>query len=234
MINQSGEYFDSLELISDLGCHFVVYEVQKIFLKINERNAELERQSCNGLKIKEAYALVHDETKLIKQAIRGDTRALSELLRQHYSFLYQYMLKVTMNKNLAEDVTQETMLKAIEKIAGFQSKAKFSTWLITIASRLVVDRMRRNEREKRWLQEEQSMQGIRYDTLQRLNEWPEALQALGELKSDIRIPVLLKHYYGYAQEEIAAMLDIPVGTVKSRLHNGLKQLRKELVEHEEA
>ncbi|MNH35900.1 RNA polymerase sigma factor SigY [compost metagenome] len=47
------------------------------------------------------------------------------------------------------------------------------------------------------------------------------------------MPVLLKYYYGYAQEEIAAMLDIPVGTVKSRLHNGLKQLRKELAGHEE-
>ncbi|WP_054026792.1 RNA polymerase sigma factor SigY [Bacillus sp. FJAT-28004] len=177
---------------------------------------------------------MHDETKLIKQAVRGDSRALSELLRQNYSFLYQYALKVTMNKTRAEDVTQETMLKAIEKIATFQNKAKFSTWLITIASRLVVDRIRRNELEKHWVQEEQSLRLIRYNTLQRGDEWPEALQALGELNSDIRIPVLLKYYYGYSQEEISSMLDIPVGTVKSRLHNGLKQLRKELTEHEEA
>jgi len=177
---------------------------------------------------------VHDETKLIKQAVRGDSRALSELLRQNYSFLYQYALKVTMNKTRAEDVTQETMLKAIEKIATFQNKAKFSTWLITIASRLVVDRIRRNELEKHWVQEEQSLRSIRYNTLQRGDEWPEALQALGDLSSDTRIPVLLKYYYGYSQEEISSMLDIPVGTVKSRLHNGLKQLRKELTEHEEA
>lgn len=177
---------------------------------------------------------MHDETKLIKQAVRGDSRALSELLRQNYSFLYQYALKVTMNKTRAEDVTQETMLKAIEKIATFQNKAKFSTWLITIASRLVVDRIRRNELEKHWVQEEQSLRSIRYNTLQRGDEWPEALQALGDLSSDTRIPVLLKYYYGYSQEEISSMLDIPVGTVKSRLHNGLKQLRKELTEHEEA
>lgn len=177
---------------------------------------------------------MHDETKLIKQAVRGDSRALSELLRQNYSFLYQYALKVTMNKTRAEDVTQETMLKAIEKIATFQNKAKFSTWLITIASRLVVDRIRRNELEKHWVQEEQSLRSIRYTTLQRGDEWPEALQALGDLSSDTRIPVLLKYYYGYSQEEISSMLDIPVGTVKSRLHNGLKQLRKELTEHEEA
>ncbi|CAM4188119.1 RNA polymerase sigma factor SigY [Paenibacillus alkaliterrae] len=177
---------------------------------------------------------MHDETKLIKQAVRGDSRALSELLQQNYSFLYQYVLKATMNKSLAEDVTQETMLKAIEKIASFQGKAKFSTWLITIASRHVVDRVRRNEREKHWIQEEQSLRAVRYDTLQRMNDWPEALQALGELSSDTRMPVLLKYFYGYTQEEISAMLDIPIGTVKSRLHNGIKQLRKELTNHEEA
>nr|WP_102714416.1 RNA polymerase sigma factor SigY [Paenibacillus castaneae] len=179
-------------------------------------------------------ALVHDEMKLIKQAVRGDTRALSELLHQHYSFLFQYVLKATMNKSHAEDVTQETMLRAIEKIASFQGKAKFSTWLISIASRIIVDRIRREEREKKWLREEQPLRAIRYETLQRSDEWPEALQALGQLSSEARIAVLLKYYYGYAQEEIATMLDIPLGTVKSRLHTGLKQLRKELTEHEEA
>ncbi|MCA0756781.1 RNA polymerase sigma factor SigY [Paenibacillus sp. N4] len=174
---------------------------------------------------------MHDETKLIKQAVRGDERALSELLRSNYSFLYQYVLKATMNKPLAEDVTQETMLKAIERIAAFRGKAKFSTWLITIASRLIIDRARKTEREKKWLQD--ALRAIRFESLQRMDEWPEALEALGGLGSEHRIPVLLKYYYGYSQEEIADMLDIPAGTVKSRLHHGIKQLRKELTDHEE-
>ena len=59
-------------------------------------------------------------------------------------------------------------------------------------------------------------------------DWPEALEALGRLKPDVRTPIVLKHYYGYSQDEIAAMLDIPAGTVKSRIHNGIKQLREEL------
>ncbi|MGO4540202.1 RNA polymerase sigma factor SigY [Paenibacillus sp. 2TAB19] len=169
-----------------------------------------------------------DEHGLIRKAARGDSHALSELLQQHYSFLYQYVLKLTMNKSYAEDVTQETMLRAIEKISGFQGKAKFSTWLITIASRIYVDRLRSKERERRWVQEEQTLRAIRYETQTMLGDWPEALDAIGRMAGDIRIAVLLKYYYGYAQEEIASMLDLPVGTVKSRLHNGLKQLRKEL------
>ncbi|MDQ0115633.1 RNA polymerase sigma factor SigY [Paenibacillus harenae] len=177
---------------------------------------------------KEGSAVVVDEQGLIRKAARGDSRALSELLQQHYSFLYQYALKLTMNRSYAEDVTQETMLRAIEKIGAFQGKAKFSTWLITIASRIYVDRIRSKERERRWVQEEQTLRAIRYETQTVMGDWPEALDAIGRMPGDIRMAVLLKYYYGYAQEEISSMLDLPVGTVKSRLHNGLKQLRKEL------
>ena len=181
---------------------------------------------------------MQDEMTLVKRAVRGDTGSLAELLRRNYTFLYQYALKITLDKSRAEDVTQETMLKAIEKITSFQSKSKFSTWLITIASRLVVDRARRAERERKWLQEEQALQSqqqrtLRYDTMLRMNEWPEALQAASQLTEQVRMPILLKYYYGYSQEEIAGMLGVPVGTVKSRLHNGLKQLKKELAENEQ-
>jgi RNA polymerase sigma-70 factor (ECF subfamily) len=179
---------------------------------------------------KERSAVVVDEQGLIRKAARGDSRALSELLQQQYSFLYQYALKLTMNKSYAEDVTQETMLRAIEKISAFQGKAKFSTWLITIASRIYIDRIRSKERERKWVQEEQTLRAIRYETQTLLGDWPEALDAIGCMPGDIRMAVLLKYYYGYAQVEIASMLELPVGTVKSRLHNGLKQLRKELGE----
>lgn len=176
---------------------------------------------------------MQDEMMLVKKAVRGDSPALSELLRRHYSFLYQYTLKLTMNKVRAEDITQETMLRAIEKIGTYQSKAKFSSWLIAIASRLVIDGHRRSKREQRYIHEEQSVRALKHDTLQRMNEWPAVLHAIGQLNEALRAPILLKHYYGYSQDEIAEMLDIPAGTVKSRLHTGLKLLRKELAEYEE-
>lgn len=171
---------------------------------------------------------------LVKEAIRGDSRSLAELLRLNYSFLYQYALKITMDKNRAEDITQETMLRAIEKIATFQSKAKFSTWLITIASRLVIDRARRSQLERRWLKEEQTLapRSLNEDSLESMREWRVAMEAVEQLAEHIRMPILLKYYYGYSQEEISDMISIPIGTVKSRLHSGLKQLRKELEEDE--
>lgn len=175
---------------------------------------------------------MQDEATLVKKAVKGDIRSLSELLRGQYSFLYQYALKVTMDKSRAEDLTQETMMKAIEKISTFGAKSKFSTWLITIASRLAIDGARRNERERRWLREEGALRSLRYETLTRMGDWSDALQAIGELDEKHRMAVLLKYYYGYSQEEMAMMLDTPLGTIKSRINAGMKQLRKELADND--
>lgn len=176
---------------------------------------------------------MYDEATIVKNAVKGDVQSLSELLRQHYSFLYQYVLKLTMDKSKAEDITQETMLKAIEKIGTYKGQSKFSTWLIAIASRLTIDRARRYKREQRYVQEEAAIRSLKYESLGRMNEWPDALEALGHLEENQRMAVLLKYYYGYSQEEIAEMLDTPLGTVKSRVHAGIKQLRKEMAHHDQ-
>jgi len=162
--------------------------------------------------------------------MRRDPQVLAEQLRENYTFLYNYLLKVTMNRSLAEDLVQDTMLRAIEKIAGYRGGAKFSSWLISIATRLYMDSLRRYKRERAWREQEQAqaLRSLRYEAALRQEDWPEALDALAELNPDHRVPILLKYYYGYSQDEIAAWLDIPPGTVKSRLHNGLHQLRKEL------
>lgn len=175
---------------------------------------------------------VEDESKLIQQAVRGDTSALAELLRRNYVFLYQYALKVTMDRTRADDIAQETALKAIEKVGSFRGDAKFSTWLISIASRLMIDKARRRERELRWLQEERYSRAFRFESTYALGEWPDAMEALAQLPEHHRVPILLKYYYGYSQDEISAMLMVPAGTIKSRLHAGIKRLREELRGHD--
>lgn len=174
-----------------------------------------------------------DEALWIKQAQRGDLAALSLLLQRHYVFLVRYLMKVTLQPSLAEDLAQETMLRCMEKIKLYNGQSKFSSWLVTIGSRLYIDHIRKRKRELSILEQEQALRSLKWKTAQAGEDWFDALDALGGLSEEVRIPIILKHYYGYAYEEIAEMLGIPAGTVKSRIHNGLGSLRKELVKHEE-
>jgi RNA polymerase sigma-70 factor, ECF subfamily len=176
-----------------------------------------------------------EEQDRIKKAIQGDERALAHLLHEHYSFLMKYLLKVTMNPNLAEDLTQETMLKCIEKIHLYNGRSKFSSWLITIATRLYIDGMRRTQTERKWRkQQEQPLRLMQWQVGQAQEQWADILDAMTSISYEVRLAVLLKHYYGYSYEEIAEFLNVPTGTVKSRIFNGLRHIRKELNENEQS
>ncbi|WNS43002.1 RNA polymerase sigma factor SigY [Paenibacillus sp. MMS20-IR301] len=167
----------------------------------------------------------------ISRAQQGDAAALAALLQEHYSFLYKYLIKATMDPSLAEELAQDTMVRCMEKIGTYNGASAFSSWLITIASRLYIDRKRRWKREAKW-QEEQGVRSIRWRFESRDMEWSEVLDALSRLSAAQRMAVLLKHYYGYGYDEIGGMLQIPSGTVKSRVAAGLNQLRRELDENE--
>lgn len=169
-----------------------------------------------------------DEQALIRKAQQGDHQALAALLHRHYAFLVNILIKLTLQPHLAEDLAQDTMLRSMEKIRLYNGQSKFSTWLVTIASRLYIDHLRKKKREKALLAEEQSLRSLKWQTEQKGDDWPDVLDALSRISNDVRLPILLKHYYGYTHDEIAAMLDIPAGTVKSRIHNGVHALRKEL------
>lgn len=171
-----------------------------------------------------------EEYELIRQAIQGDKTALSQLLLQHYAFVYKYLLKITLNPPMAEDITQETMIRCIEKIKLYNGTSKFSSWLVTIATHLFIDQGRRRKREKHWQEQEQqqSLRQMQWQAGHQHEAWPDVLNALAELPQESRIPVILKHYYSYTYEEIGQILSIAEGTAKSRVHHALKQLRKEL------
>lgn len=169
-----------------------------------------------------------DELELIKAAKRGDDQALSELFQSSYPFLLKYLLKLTFNLQNAEDIAQETFSKAIENLSRFKGTSKFSTWLISIATRVYMDQKRKQKRELSWIKQEQSVRKLKWETQTNNQAWDDVMEALGTLEDDLRIPIILKHYYGFSYEEIAKIIKIPEGTVKSRVHIGLKKVRKEL------
>ncbi|MFC4304223.1 sigma-70 family RNA polymerase sigma factor [Cohnella boryungensis] len=157
---------------------------------------------------------------------------LAGKLREHYGMVFHYLLKVTMDRTLAEDLTQETMIRAIEKIGTYDDRFKFSTWLITIGTRLFLDQLRKSKRERRLIGHSSRMSGLQWETTARGTEWTALMASLEQLSKEERMPLVLKHYYGYTYEEIGAMMSLPSGTVKSRIHNVITKLREERDEHE--
>lgn len=170
-----------------------------------------------------------DEKELIKLAKNGEDPAFTKLFQLNYPFLYQYVLKLTLHPDLTEDLVQETMLKAYIRLQQFQGNAKFLTWLISIASRLFIDHQRKTKRESRKTQAagEEAFRKMKWETSLQGYEWSEYLELFAALEPEFRMPILLRHYYGFTYPEVARMLKIKEGTVKSRVHHGLKKIRKE-------
>ncbi|MED4828682.1 RNA polymerase sigma factor SigY [Bacillus atrophaeus] len=170
-----------------------------------------------------------DEQQLIQQAKEGDDAAFTTLFQHHYTFLYKYLLKLSLNPDVSEDLLQETFLKGYMHLHSFQGRSKFSTWLISIATRLYLDHQKKRKREKRRQQTftDETVRKLKWDISAKGNEWSETLEVFSRLAPDLRTPVLLRHYYGYTYSEIAVILHIKEGTVKSRVHKGLHRIRKE-------
>lgn len=175
-----------------------------------------------------------DEIALIHKAQKGDQVALATLLQQNYSFVKRYALKITLKPSLADDLTQETITKAIEKIHLFKGQSKFSTWLLSIASNLYIDICRKHKKEQLFADPETSLHQLKWQFAHHHLEWLDVLEGLEQLTEAYRLPLILKHYYSYSYQEIGEMLGIPEGTVKSRVHHALGQLRKELKTNEKA
>ncbi|MEX1030161.1 MAG: sigma-70 family RNA polymerase sigma factor [Paenibacillaceae bacterium] len=111
-----------------------------------------------------------EEQATIKLAQQGDTAALARLLQEHYPYVLRYLIKITFDPQWAEDLAQETMLKCIHKIKLYHDKSKFSSWLITIATRIHIDHLRKRQRERNWQDMERWEQDL-HRGLEQLDAW---------------------------------------------------------------
>lgn len=169
------------------------------------------------------------ERDLVDGAAGVNRATLTRLLYDNYDIVFRYLIKFTMSKSLAEDLAQETMVRAIEKIGLYDSKkAKFSTWLITVARNIYIDSLRKKKHEQNYINGETAMEDLFKVPCDNREDWHSMLDALAALPDESRCPLVMKHYYGYSLEEIARIMSIPLGTVKSRIHNAIKNIRKEL------
>ena len=163
--------------------------------------------------------------------------------------LYSAALRMTRNPADAEDVVQETFLKAYRAYGSFEAGTNLKAWLYRILTNTYINRYRKAQRRPsevdldevedlylyRRIGSAQSDDAARSAEAEVLEQFAEAdvINAIEALPEHFRMPVLLADVEGFAYKEIADILDVPIGTVMSRLHRGRKTLQKALWEFAE-
>lgn len=168
------------------------------------------------------------EQERIELARSGDRAAQEELVREHYGYVMGYLIKLTLDRPLAEDLTQETFVKALRALPGWRGDAKIGSWLIAIAHNLFRDHTRARKKKVTVPIDDMPLsdEGSGAEGMEQSARAREAVEMLAALPPDRREMVILRYYYGYTSKEIAQMLKMPEGTVRSRLHYALQAIAK--------
>lgn len=187
--------------------------------------------------------IMHADTRLVQRAQANDRAAFNEIVLRYKSKVYNYIFRMVHHAPDAEDLTQETFLRAYLSIHSFQSRASLNTWLFRIATNLCIDYSRKNkkiqglttslsvESEADESDTERDIPDVAFDPQRMLlnRELGHVLnRALSELPEKLRTVVLLYDIEGLPYDEISAIVDCPLGTVKSRLFNARSALRDKL------
>jgi RNA polymerase sigma-70 factor (ECF subfamily) len=172
-----------------------------------------------------------EERRLLDACRYGDPGALRQLVDAHYDPLYRFLWRLTASPEAAEELTQETFVRALERLRTFDGRARFSTWLHAIALNLWRDARRRAPREtavplhealadaEAPSSEEQALAHL---------EQEEVRRAVERLPEAQRMAILLFYYQGMSYGEIAGICRCSTGTVGSWIHHGIRALRRVL------
>ncbi len=164
-----------------------------------------------------------DTLKLVKAAKKGDTAAFEMLLHQEKAKLYRIALSYLKNEQDALEAIQETTFRALKHIKKLRNPAYFSTWITRIMMNYCMDECRRQQRISA---DDSSLQEIGEKEEKDLRLQME--EAVQQLEPKLQEIIILKYFQDLTIEQIAAAVNRPTGTIKTWLHQALKQLRQAL------
>lgn len=171
---------------------------------------------------------------LLVRVADGDQKAFAELYDLLSSRVFGLILRVLVNRSQSEEVLQEVFLEIWQSAGRFApNKGQGRSWILTIAHRRAVDRVRASQSSS----DRDVRVGIRdiavahdsvVEQVELSIEGDRVVAALGRLPDAQREALVLSYYGGYSQSEIAVLIDTPLGTVKTRMRDGLSRLRNEM------
>lgn len=178
------------------------------------------------------------ESQWLDAARNGDTEAFGRLVQAYQSSVYRTAYRMVHDQDEASEIAQDCMVRAWQNLSRFRGEAPFAGWLSRIAIHLALNRLREKKKFVRPVDEEkheamidQASEGktplaelLDTESLSALK------QAVSELPEEFRAPLVLRIYEEYSYDEIAAALELPLGTVMSRLYRARERLARRVRE----
>ena len=173
---------------------------------------------------------------LIKKCVDGDIKSFEQLIAKYEKNAFAMALRYLGNYDDASDVTQEALIKVYRNISKFRFESSFTTWLYRIVINTSKDFLKKRAREKNISIEDnqldfpvESEKGAPEKVAESEEVKSEVHKALDNINENYRLAIVLKDIQGFTYDEISNILEIPIGTVRSRISRGRGELKKELL-----
>ena len=181
---------------------------------------------------------VYSDEHLMRRFQNGDENAYATLVARYKDKLHNFIYYFVGDKDLAEDLVQDTMIRLFQKKHYYKEIAKFSTWIYTIARNLSISELRKNKNRRTFTISEMSKNKPNYDlrdeklgadrSLELKYDVEKIKEVIKRLSKPFRTVIILRDIENLSYEDISNIENVPVGTVKSRINRARLQLRREL------
>lgn len=184
------------------------------------------------------------DQQIVVWAQDGAETAFRELVRRYQRPVFSLIYRMVRDREMAEDLAQETFIKVLNAIDSYRPEHKFSSWIFKIANNAAIDHLRRRdpdllslngapdavsaERQEATALQVRDVGESPLDELEARELGSHIETAIARLRPEYRACIMLRHVEGRAYEEIAAILDLPLGTVKTYIHRARAELRDSL------
>jgi RNA polymerase sigma-70 factor (ECF subfamily) len=184
------------------------------------------------------------DADVVALAQQGRDTAFRELIRRYERPVFSLIYRMVRDRELAEDLAQDTFIKVLNHIDRYRPEFKLSSWLFKIANNVAIDHLRRRQLDTVSIdgsphaQTADAVEATRFDVVDQQESALDEMEArelgtaiegaIAALRPEYRSCIMLRHVEGRSYEEIAATLDLPLGTVKTYIHRARHELREAL------